>query len=337
MGLPLVGALLGGVGSLLSGFGAKSRAKKEKKMLMGMFDQMVADADHAQAVPLVQTQDSTVDLAAMRKAAEGAGFNAVSALRAGLGSAFTRTTSTTTGHNAGLTAQLIGQYLSSGNTPKEPASGLEVMGGALSAGSSIFTDLTNKAIDQGIQQIAQSGYINGLSRSGKGGSSALFSVPSIITAGAAIKSLGGTGPSAASLRTSGPNSIFKPMPDEGPVLQGSKGRGPTLNLPFVGNVNLTNRSSGDDIEEVLGDADALTSVIGGARIAESIDLNRRLSFGNVHKAAVGWLSNAAWQLASDAASEVTNWGRLITPGAGKPVAPSGWKIGPNGYLIPTGR
>lgn len=340
MGLPLVGALLGGIGSIFSGFGAKKRQKAEKKMLMGMYADMKAEAQHAENVPLVQTQDSTVDLVAMRKAAEDAGFNAVSALRAGLGSSFARTVSTTTGHNAGLTANLIGQYLSSGNTPKEPTNGLEILGGAVSAGSSIFTDLTNKAIDQQIQMQSQAGYLKGLSNymsmTGNGSGRAMFSVPSVITAGQAIRSIGGSGP----LPSTRPNqkSLFQPT-NSNDVFQPAKGEGPVLNLPFIGPVKFTNRSSGDDRETVLGDADLLNSIIAGGHVAESLDLNKRLSFQNVQRAAIGWLNDNSRYALNRLGSEITNWGKLLTPGAGKQLNPSStasWTM-QNGRWVPTGR
>lgn len=342
MAFPLLGIAAGIGGSLLSGFGAKSREKKQKDMLMAMYNNMIDEARSAASQPMGVETD--VNLSAMRRAAEAAGFNPVSALRAGLGSAFSRTV--TYGHNAALIPTLMAQYLSSGNTPKVERSSMEVMGDAVSTGASLYTDAFNKEMDANLQMQMQQAYLGGLAKAGglSGGSSArMFSVPSIVRAGSVIKSLGGGSRVGQSGNVISPSGEFKPIGPNGPVLVGPEGVGPTINAPFIGPVTLTNRTKGGDVEDIVGDSEMVNTAYIMSWLAESLGIQERLSFGNVHRATVAGVRNAAGAALNDAAMAITQWGVPVFGGRSSSQRAAdgtmtgqrgGWTIGPGGMFVP---
>lgn len=92
------------LGALIGGIFARNDAKKAAKK-----------AEEAAKIPMVTTTDHVVDLLGMNKAAIEAGYNPMTLLNAGGLSAFTKTTNTTTGHNAMAAAQAAGAVPSMGS------------------------------------------------------------------------------------------------------------------------------------------------------------------------------------------------------------------------------
>lgn len=92
------------LGALIGGIFARKDAKKAAKL-----------AAEAAKVPQVTTSEHKVDLLAMNAAAIEAGYNPQTLLNAGGLSAFTKTTQTTTGHNAMAAAQAAGAVPSMGS------------------------------------------------------------------------------------------------------------------------------------------------------------------------------------------------------------------------------
>lgn len=92
------------LGALISGIFARKDAKKAAKA-----------AAEAAKIPMVTTTDHVVDLLGMNKSAMEAGYNPMTILNAGGLSAFTKTTNTTTGHNAMAAAQAQGAVPSMGS------------------------------------------------------------------------------------------------------------------------------------------------------------------------------------------------------------------------------
>lgn len=175
----LFGAILGIGAGLLGGLGKKSSAKKANKQRQKELNTAIALAKEAEKVPVV----STIDLVKMRDEAERAGFNPVAVLRAGLGSGF----STVTGEKAGLAAQIAG-----GNVPQptqEPSS-LEVLGGALSTGVSMYQDYAASVANANQQRVIQNGYIKGVNarNSPASGAMSLFAAPRVTSRGVEVVS-----------------------------------------------------------------------------------------------------------------------------------------------------
>lgn len=92
------------LGALIGGIFARKDAKKAAKL-----------AAEAAKVPQVTTSEHVLDLKAMNAAAIEAGYNPQTILNAGGMSAFTKTTQTTTGHNAMAAAQAAGAVPSMGS------------------------------------------------------------------------------------------------------------------------------------------------------------------------------------------------------------------------------
>lgn len=99
-----LGALIGGAISLVGGLSARSKAKKD-----------AARIEEASKIPMVTDTEHAIDLDAMNASAIKAGYNPMTLLMAGGLSAFTKTTNTTTGHNAMAGAQAQAAVPSAGS------------------------------------------------------------------------------------------------------------------------------------------------------------------------------------------------------------------------------
>lgn len=206
MALPL-GALLSAGGSLMSGlFGGGVSQKKIFSRQLQVYLDMLRASDEANRIPHITKSTSSaasaggVDIKRMRDDAEAAGFNPLTAMRSGLGSLYGWTTNTQsnetyeTGHNAGLKAELIAQFLGSGalNSGQGTTGGIgSAVGGALSSLGSALTEDARIAQDQQFQMIKQSAYLKGVLGSGRGtNGSSMFSIPSVISAGRSARTSG---------------------------------------------------------------------------------------------------------------------------------------------------
>lgn len=264
----LSGALSVG-GSLLSGFGARSSAKKQQDKIRKTYDEInmyrSRAADILESTPHTVDQYTSsmgnVDFQAFVADARAAGFNPLTAIRAGLGAAYARTMSrvqtTEYGHNAAAVAELRSpSYEILGQIQRVPSAG-EAIGGAMSTAGNMLNDYSNKLMDQQLQRDLQASYLSGVAaRSAASSSAHMMSVPSMITAGDTIKRLGG------SMTLAGSPSV------------GTAAGPKTLNLPFLGETKLSDRSSADDVEQELGDV--ASSFYGFGRLLESLDLNKQL-------------------------------------------------------------
>lgn len=243
----MLGAILGGVGSLISGLGARSSAKKAADRQWNLMKQAITAAGWAEATPHEQwtstTETNRIDLKRMRDDAEAAGYNPLSALRSGLASGYGISTVDNymkeTGHNAGLSANLTMQ--AAGINPVQVPSMGSIFGGALSAGASIFNDSQAQLRNISAQQMLQSSYLKGVAgRSAPSSAAHMFGVPSVVQAGSALK-------------------------------KSQDGGGGYLDLPFLGRWNLGPSSPAQKAEDEVGDVAG--SAYGIGRILESFGYN----------------------------------------------------------------
>lgn len=252
--LSLIGGGLSALGGIFGGFSAKSEARKARERQLGMYFDAVANAQAAERTPLVKdvtgssSSSGSVDFAGLVRDAEAAGFNPGSALKAGAAGYYARTVSqtnqheVTTGHNAGLAAQLIAQMM---GVPVPTASS-DPWSGGLSALGSAIASYGAAQEDRMFQMAKQQSYLNGVLNSGRGAAGQMFSVPSVISSGSSSKKVGNY-----------PSSTTKTLASVGK--DPAKG-GTVLNIPFLGPIQVTNRSLAEDVENVFGDNEILNTI-----------------------------------------------------------------------------
>lgn len=197
----MLGALISGGASLISGlFGMSSAKKRDREnarrqaesdarneaRVDAMNKDVRARAERAAAVPIITTSKSTgsVDIAAMMAGAEKAGFNPVTWLRNGGMQAYAINNNVQTTENSQLMdAALAGSTLFQGSPPTpSTAPGIgEVIGNALTTGASQWVREAEQDRQNNFQMQLLNAQLTGAQTRGAGGSRSFYTPTAYLT------------------------------------------------------------------------------------------------------------------------------------------------------------
>lgn len=329
--LSFLGPALQFGGSLLGGMSANRNFKRQLGQQRDVYQMMYNAAQWAEQQPLIREQRETVtggttgdvDFKKAVADSEAAGFNPLTAMRAGLFSNYARTSTNqvtesyekTIGHNAGLTAQLLGQFLTSGQifqqAPADPwGTALQGLGGTLTAMA------TQNAANE-FDMAKQAAYLKGVSNANRPSSFAsLFSIPSVISRGVSAKASGVAGTSGAggtlNLPVFGPVNKPAGMADMDTITQHFGEPGEWLFFPFT--LAEYAKANPDKVKEFTG-----------------IEPPKSFDYSGIQKWAINQIGNVVNQGAQWFVNPLTYPVRKSSSSMPKQ---GGWTIGPNGMFVP---